>query len=239
MEKSHNIITFTNIQHEFRVRNKLTCNEYVVADMINVISSSRAYSVNSWTNISRDQMASDIGVSRRALLGLISKLIKLGFVEKEPGSNRLRCTEKWQEVYINNGKKVPTKDAHDGKKVPTKWEESSHKSEIIPYSIRIKDTICAFPRKEDVFEEFWKLYEKPKDKARARKIFMKIKESEYQKIFDAVPAYVRSTPDPQFRRHASTWLNAENWNDEIIFDSTPQQQPSNKTEVKPLENNQW
>jgi hypothetical protein len=36
-----------------------------------------------------------------------------------------------------------------------------------------------------------------------------------QKIIDYIPEYKKATPDKQYRKHPSTFLNNESWNDEI------------------------
>lgn len=76
----------------------------------------------------------------------------------------------------------------------------------------------------DGFDEFWFIYDYSKGKPAARKAWAKIKPSvELQlAIYDAARAYVQSTPDKTYRKHAATWLNAESWNDEIVV---KQQQP--------------
>ena len=71
---------------------------------------------------------------------------------------------------------------------------------------------------DDGFDEFWRIYDYAKGKPAAKKSWKKLRPSiELQlSIYDAARAYVQSTPDKQFRKHASTWLNAEGWNDEIV-----------------------
>ena len=71
---------------------------------------------------------------------------------------------------------------------------------------------------DDGFDEFWRIYDYAKGKPAAKKSWNKLKPSiELQlSIYDAARAYVQSTPDKQFRKHASTWLNAEGWNDEVV-----------------------
>lgn len=71
---------------------------------------------------------------------------------------------------------------------------------------------------DDGFDEFWRIYDYAKGKPAAKKSWSKLKPSiELQLvIYDAAKAYVQSTPDKQFRKHASTWINAEGWNDEIV-----------------------
>lgn len=73
------------------------------------------------------------------------------------------------------------------------------------------------------FETAWNLYSKKIERKRAEKIWMKIKDSDIEKILKAIPKYVASTPDLKFRKHFSTWLNNECWNDEIEEKETKEQ----------------
>ncbi len=68
--------------------------------------------------------------------------------------------------------------------------------------------------KERLFEIFWKIYDKPVSKKPAKDKFLKLKIEECLKCVETVPLYVKATPDKKFRKHVSTWLNQECWNDE-------------------------
>lgn len=69
---------------------------------------------------------------------------------------------------------------------------------------------------EASFEYWWNLYDKKRGK---RKAFLKWKALPLYKRRDcilATPAYVKSTPDPQFRKDPQTYLNNESYYDEFI-----------------------
>lgn len=67
------------------------------------------------------------------------------------------------------------------------------------------------------FELFWEAYQyKTGSKEKLIQKWDSIPESERAKIMIHVPKYVLSTPDKQFRKHPSTYLNNESWKDEII-----------------------
>ena len=68
--------------------------------------------------------------------------------------------------------------------------------------------------KERLFEIFWNIYDKPVSKKPAKDKFLKLKIEECLKCVEVVPLYVKATPDKKFRKHVSTWLNQECWNDE-------------------------
>lgn len=71
---------------------------------------------------------------------------------------------------------------------------------------------------EDGFDEFWLIYEKKGNKMQAQKSWKKLKPSiELQlEIYSQARIYVQSTPDKQFRKDASTWLNNHCWNDVVV-----------------------
>lgn len=68
---------------------------------------------------------------------------------------------------------------------------------------------------ESRFAEFWEMYGKKTSKEACEKKFNKLKKSEVELIFDALPKYIKSTPDIQFRKNPSTWLNQKCWEDEL------------------------
>lgn len=69
------------------------------------------------------------------------------------------------------------------------------------------------------FAEFWDLYDKKTGKDVCERKFNKLKDSDIEKIFETLPRYIASTPDVQYRKNPSTWLNQKCWEDEI---PTPQ-----------------
>ena len=60
-----------------------------------------------------------------------------------------------------------------------------------------------------------KIYDKPVSKKPAKDKFIKLSLEDCKKCVEVVSAYVKSTPDKTFRKHVSTWLNQECWNDEV------------------------
>jgi hypothetical protein len=69
------------------------------------------------------------------------------------------------------------------------------------------------------FEDFWRAYPLHKAKAAAEKAYQKIirtKRATPEQIVEGALRYAdeRRGQDPQYTKHAATWLNAECWNDE-------------------------
>lgn len=67
----------------------------------------------------------------------------------------------------------------------------------------------------DRFDDFWSMYDKKDGLAKCKSKWRKLKESEKDAVFKALPSYILSTPDKQYRKNPLTWLNGEHWNDDI------------------------
>tara|TARA_R110000772_G_scaffold254024_1_gene369867 strand:+ start:704 stop:1444 length:741 start_codon:yes stop_codon:yes gene_type:complete len=76
-------------------------------------------------------------------------------------------------------------------------------------------TINNVDSKESLFDIFWNLYDHKKSRDTAFKKWMKLSIEDMNKCIEVIPKYVKSTPDKDFRKHPSTWLNQKCWNDEI------------------------
>jgi hypothetical protein len=77
--------------------------------------------------------------------------------------------------------------------------------------------------KKQKFEEFWTLYDKKREKKHCVNKFNKFSMATIEKILQAVPAYVKSTPDIRYRKNPESWLNGECWEDEIIISTNNSQ----------------
>jgi hypothetical protein len=69
----------------------------------------------------------------------------------------------------------------------------------------------------DGFEEWWKLFDYKKSKSKAKVSWKRhVKNKELvEVIMNHTKQYVASTPDKQYRKHPTTYLNGHSWNDEI------------------------
>lgn len=68
---------------------------------------------------------------------------------------------------------------------------------------------------ELAFDNFWNLYDKKVDAKKCKDKFLKLTDLERVKIFKVLKNYVDSTPDKQFRKNPSTWLNGKCWEDDF------------------------
>jgi len=74
----------------------------------------------------------------------------------------------------------------------------------------------------DRFAEFWDLYGKKTDSSKCKAKFSRLTKTEIELLFEKLPAYIKSTPDKQYRKNPITWLNGKCWNDEIMQSSQAQ-----------------
>ena len=65
------------------------------------------------------------------------------------------------------------------------------------------------------FDEFWILYNKKTGRKRCQQKWSKLVSVDCEGIAEALPLYIKSTPDITYRKHPITWLNGECWKDEI------------------------
>lgn len=67
------------------------------------------------------------------------------------------------------------------------------------------------------FEDFWKMYDKKKDRGLCEKAWAKVKERDKEQVMlHHLPAYVKSTPDKTFRKDPIRYLRHSAWENEII-----------------------
>lgn len=66
------------------------------------------------------------------------------------------------------------------------------------------------------FDDFWELYDYKTGKNNAIKKWSNIKQSDKDLIMEYIPKYKLSN-EKKYRKHPTTFLNNESWNDEIIF----------------------
>jgi uncharacterized protein YdaU (DUF1376 family) len=69
---------------------------------------------------------------------------------------------------------------------------------------------------DDSFEEWWFSYDKKTGKEKAFNKWKILLPQEKDLALSVVHKYVQSTPDKQFRKHPTTYLNNKSFNDEII-----------------------
>lgn len=91
----------------------------------------------------------------------------------------------------------------------------------LPQKLKHNNTVSKTnnKEKEELFDIFWKLYDKPVSKKPAKDKFMRLSLEDCQKCVEVTPLYVQSTPDKKFRKHAVTWLNQECFDDDYTVNN--------------------
>jgi hypothetical protein len=69
---------------------------------------------------------------------------------------------------------------------------------------------------DEDFDRFWDLYDYKKSRDKAEKAWKTLNKEEKALALLHAPVYAQSTPDKQFRKHPTTYLNNKSFNDEII-----------------------
>lgn len=77
------------------------------------------------------------------------------------------------------------------------------------------------------FDQFWNLYGHKKGRLKAEQKWSKLTDKERELAMKAIPAYIKSTPDRQYRKHPATYLNGKHWEDEVTEKYNPDR-PSRK-----------
>lgn len=202
-------LVFTTIQHKFRKLNKLTCNEYVLADMIYKLSTSPLSEIKGWCYMSRPTMADEMGLSKQSILNLIDCLIEKGFIKKDEKTSYLKTTRAWDLVYFIDGVGKESLLAKGKESLPQKGKESLPNNNTLNNSslIDIKEGCC--------FDDFWNLYGKKVGKKPCEKIWKKIKLDVRKVIFERLPKWKLQFTNSQFYPNPETFLQDERWNDDI------------------------
>ncbi len=71
------------------------------------------------------------------------------------------------------------------------------------------------------FEEFWAAYGKKEDTKKCKLRWKALSPAQRRAALAAVPAYVATKPDRQYRKNPLTWLNGECWLDEATDYAAP------------------
>lgn len=157
---------------------------------------------------------SAIGIhSYNTYTNTLTDLIEWGFIKMIQKSKNQYSSN---IIALSNFNKAPT-EALDKAII----NHASKQSESIGESIdSINKPINQQTINNETFERFWNLYDKKEGRKDCERKFAKLKQTDIDKIFETLPAYIASTPDKKYRKMPETYLNGEHWNDEIA--STPQ-----------------
>ena len=227
------MLVYTNIQHNFRKKHNLSCNEYVLLDMIYVLHTNPDNKLDNWCYMSKNNLAKEIGISKMGLMKMIDRLVVDGFIIKNDATKHLRTTEKWWSNYVDNqGKEslpmvnkvyqVSKQSLPDGGKqsLPHGGKQSLPNNNTIDNNT-IDNNIDKANERIDIytFDEWWDLYNKKLDRKDCEKKWNKIPAYLKAQIFLHTKKYIAATPDVQYRKNPLTYLNKESWNNDIVVNT--------------------
>ena len=151
------MLLYTNIQHEIRKQFNLSCNEYVLLDMIFHLSTNPDSKVRGWCYASKEMLASEIGLSRQAIFNMIDKLTNLNLIEKDFQTRFLKTTEQWNLIYFNQKdtlQRVKKVDREGKESLPEEGKESLHNNNTFNNNnIKVKEKQKEFAEKIKPFIE--------------------------------------------------------------------------------------
>jgi uncharacterized protein YdaU (DUF1376 family) len=176
---------------------------------------------------------------------MVSDIVKSKFVLDENGliyNERLEAEAEKRSQYAdkqrNNGMKGgrPKKDENpkETQTITQLITQSKPKNNPTENENENVNRVRIEDNKKVWFDVFWDKYNKKQDSKKCLDKWLKLSDNEINAALDKVEAYVKSTPDVQFRKNPLTWLNGKCWEDEII---TPLQLGAKTKSGQALERN--
>lgn len=151
---------------------------------------------------SREALSRDTGLSERQVRTALDNLKatnELTIVSSRQGTMiQVNNYEKYQSATNETTNERPTND----QRTTSNKNEKKEKKE--------KNTTSAYS-----FNSFWLAYDKKVGRADAEKKWNRLSEADKRAAMQSVASYVQSTPDKQYRKNASTWINQRCWEDDI------------------------
>ncbi len=148
----------------------------------------------------------------------INSVVKLRALAKDNGYDN-------EKNITDNAESNATSNADDNAQVTeNNATNSSHNKEFNNSEFsNLKSNKKEKNKKEKVinfsFEEFWDLYDYKVGRNKALKSWNKLSVADKKAIMKHVPSYVKATPDRAYRKHPTTYLNNQAWEDEIVLPS--------------------
>lgn len=114
-----NDIAYTTILHAARKRLKISCNEYCVADFINW-AAFNPKNKSGWCYASQEKIGDTLGLSRKTVNEIVSRLVFLGLVERGEVQPLVRTTFRWMDAVspqVQNNNITAGNGQKDGQEV--------------------------------------------------------------------------------------------------------------------------
>jgi hypothetical protein len=117
------------------------------------------------------------------------------------------------EQQMNNTRTTDEQQMNTNKNEKNEKNEKKEEKENIKEK---EDDIPTLFEDPYSFESVFKMYGKKGNRKTAEPKWNKLTKEKKRLAVERIPAYVRSTPDIQFRKNFETYINKESWNDKII-----------------------
>ena len=95
-----------------------------------------------------------------------------------------------------------------------RWEKPEPMHKVNPFTAEVWPT----------FADWWDAYGKKVDRPKCEAKWKRMTQAERERCIRHTEAYVKATPDLQYRRHPITYLNNRNWEDEQLATAHKSQQ---------------
>ena len=201
MESSAKPNNYIFIPAEVKNCKELKPNEKIIFGEITSLCNKKGYC---WAG--NHYFAELYGVSKRSVSRYINRLKSLNFIT----INMIRDANKnvISRIIKINDNPIEKTDYTSGQNCLAPIDRT------VQYNNTVNNT--SIKEKIELFEIFWRIYDKNISKKTAKEKFIKLAIEDCKKCVEVVSNYVKSTPNKTFRKHVSTLLNQECWNDEIV-----------------------
>jgi hypothetical protein len=197
------------------VRRKFGVEGYGIYSMLIELLTDSEYFQFKNDSLSIEIVAGDFDISPDRLAEILRYLCQIDLIQIDAETQLIKC--KSLENRLNpllSKRKRDREGVIDSENTQSKVKESilEKKKENKSKENAAEAEVIIWPS----FEDFWNLYDKKEDRPKCEKKWKKISQGAREKIMIHVDDYVKETPDKQYRKHPSTYLNNESWNNEII-----------------------
>ena len=162
-------------------------------------------------NFSADRIALSHVEGRESIMSALKELETHGYLKRQKIHGE---RGKWEQTYILT---IPTTTGLPTTAEPTAVEPTTGN----PYNNSKQESSKKEEEKKNIvderFEKFWELYNKDIAKDKCYSEWKYINSIDKDKILNVLPSYIKSTPDPQFRKNPFKYLSEKAWLDAIII----------------------
>jgi hypothetical protein len=203
------------------LRSDLPCAERMV--LIAIASHINANSAVAWPSI--DTIAKLSGMHRSSAVRIVRSLKDLGWITVKKRFSKSAVYAICHKSQIATSSELPlvADCSSSSRNLSLPVVANCDSNQSIEPSIEPSNDDALPPIPDDIyFDLFWKLYDNKKGRALTLKLWTKIRPETKGMILDRVPAYVKSTPDPKYRKHPATYLRGQHWEDELPAEAEPE-----------------